>query len=224
MKGLLRMGIGIAVLFAFMACAEKKVVQKPDTIKVKEAVRVEHSDPGNLTIREFDMNHDKQPDMFKFFDPNTLNPSTKEPVLVKRELDLNADGKVDVWTMYGIKGDVTQESFDLDYDGKIDMVDYFSKGAMIRQEIDNQFDEKPDVFKFYSKGMLIRKEADTNGDGKVNYWEEYLGGEQIKRIGIDLDGDGVVDQWKKPEIEAPQQPAPEEEVAEAAEAPKEEKK
>ena len=72
-------------------------------------------------------------------------------------------------------------------------------------EFDLNGDKKPDVWTYTveAKGpdgktyeKLVRKELDINWDGKVDYWE-YWEGDQVDRVGEDLDGDGNVDKWTK---------------------------
>ena len=92
--------------------------------------------------------------------------------VVRKERDLNGDGRVDVWETYDDEGNVAKQAYDLDFDGK------------------------PDLVITYEKGQLVRKERDSKGTGKVDTWEYWEDG-KLDRIGVDTDGDGVVDQWQK---------------------------
>jgi len=121
--------------------------------------------------------------------------------LLPKEGDLKQQRKGDVWSTYGPDGDVTRQAYDLDFDGRIDVIAYYEKGVVVRKEVFQSGRDEPDTFKYYEKGLLQRVERDRNGDGRIDTWE-YWEGEQIDRIGEDLDGDGNVDKWIKPKPKA----------------------
>jgi len=116
--------------------------------------------------------------------------------LVRKELDINADGKIDISRTYDEREQISREALDLDFDGKVDQVNFYEKGVIVRKERDLSSAGKPSLWLFFEKGKLVRKERDTNGDGRVDYWE-YWENDQVDRIGEDLDGDGNVDKWTK---------------------------
>jgi len=158
-------------------------------------IRVEKK--GDEKITTFDLNHDGKPDVWTY----TIvakGPDGKDyDKLVRKELDVNSDGKVDITKLYDEKEQVAQESYDLDFDGKVDQINHYEKGLIVRKErfLDGT-QGKPQLWIYYEKGKITRKERDTNGDGKVDYWE-YWENDQVDRIGEDLDGDGTVDRWTK---------------------------
>lgn len=145
---------------------------------------------GDETVKEYDLNRDKKPDVWKFF------VGGESEQLVRKELDVNWDGKVDVRYFYGDAGQLEREALDLDFDGRVDAVNFYEKGQKNRAELDLDFDNRTDLWKFFQKGKLVRKERDTNADGKVDTWE-YYEGDALDRIGEDTDGDGQVDRWTK---------------------------
>lgn len=151
-----------------------------------------------LELRRFDLNRDKRPDVFKYYRAGSDAKAQGEaaPVLVRKDVDLNNDGKVDVVRMYDDKGDIVEERTDLDFDGRFDDVTIYAAGVLARKEIDLDYDGKPDVKRFYVEGKLGHVEADRNGDGKVDTWEYYEGG-ALDRVGTDADGDGIVDKWER---------------------------
>src|SRR5215813_8858342 len=110
------------------------------------------------------------------------------------ELDLNHDGKPDVWlyTVTAKTADgreyqrLVRKEMDINWDGKVDVVRYYDEDEQIaKEELDLDFD-----------GHIVRKERDTNHTGRVNYWE-YWENDRVDRIGEDLNGDGKVDRWTK---------------------------
>jgi antitoxin component YwqK of YwqJK toxin-antitoxin module len=188
-------------LFAF-ACSTTKDAQKSDgdssggggSEKLSENIRQKQA--GNEKVTEFDLNGDKKPDVWTYTVPAKTPDGKDYDKLVRKELDINWDGKVDIARNYDDHEQVEREALDLDFDGKVDQVNYYEKTIIVRKERDLSSAGRPSLWLFYEKGKLVRKERDTNGDGKVDYWE-YWEGDQVDRVGEDLDGDGNVDKWTK---------------------------
>lgn len=151
---------------------------------------------GDEKVTEFDLNHDKRPDVWSFTVPAKTEDGKDYDRLVRKELDINWDGKVDITRTYGEREVIEREALDLDFDGKVDQVNFYEKNTIVRKERDLDYNSRPDLWIFYEKGKVVRKERDSNADGKVDYWE-YWEGDQVDRIGEDLDGDGNVDKWVK---------------------------
>lgn len=148
--------------------------------------------PGDW-VKEFDLNKDDKPDVFHHFVQNADGTDR----LIRKDMDINWDGRTDIWRWYDERENIVKEEFDLDFDGRIDVVNFYDADAkLIRKESDLDFDGRPDLWKYYEEGKLVRKERDTSGDGRVDYFEYYEDGE-IDRIGEDIDGDGTVDRWTK---------------------------
>jgi hypothetical protein len=145
----------------------------------------------NEVLSEFDVTHDGKPDVWKY----SVKDAAGNLVLVRKERDLNGDGKIDSWERYAPDGSLSRVAYDLDFDGKADVILYFEKDQLVRKEMAFGFDGVPRAWSFYEKGKLARKERDTNGDGNADYWEYWENGE-IDRIGVDTDGDGQVDRWE----------------------------
>jgi len=117
----------------------------------------------------------------------------------RRAFDLNRDGKPDVISHF--EGAVlVREEIDADYDGMIDWVDYYEAGRRVRAEWDTDFDSRPDLFKYYDHGVVQRVERDAllPRDGRIDYWEHYRNG-MLDVVERDVDGDGRPD--GKPEDE-----------------------
>jgi hypothetical protein len=134
------------------------------------------------------------------------------------ELDLNKDGKMDVWRLF--KGDVQTckqvdfdhdgrkdwleaydaagkaiyQKADFDYDGKFDMVTVLdpNTGEITEAERDTDFDGKFDVREVYASGQLSSVRRDRNGDQKPDQWENYIDG-TVSQVTYDDDFDGKVD-------------------------------
>ncbi|MFL5320628.1 MAG: hypothetical protein ACJ790_13285 [Myxococcaceae bacterium] len=162
----------------------------------KLAENIRQTKSGNEKVTEYDLNRDGKPDVFVYTAPAKTEDGKDYDKLVRKDLDINWDGRVDISRTYGDNEQVETEKIDLDFDGKVDQVNYYEKGIIVRKERDVGYTGKPNTWIFYEKGKIVRKERDANGDGKVDYWEYWENGE-VDRVGEDLDGDGNVDRWTK---------------------------
>ena len=95
---------------------------------------------------------------------------------VRKELDLNADGRVDIIHVFDADGQVSEETLDLDYDGKVDDTLYFEKGKRSARRRTSTATAGSTPGATTSNEKLVRKERDANGDGKVDYWEYWENG------------------------------------------------
>ncbi len=159
--------------------------------------------PGGTTgatndVRTADIDNDGRPEVFKYYKtiPNPEKPGQEMTVLVRQDLDVNWDGRIDIWRYFAPNGLAEREEWDTDYDGNIDETRYFEDGKITKSERDRNNDGRTDIVRFYKDGKLDRKESDTNGDGAVDRWE-YFKGQTLDRIGVDKDHDGTVDAWAK---------------------------
>lgn len=184
-----------------LGCASSKGAEKTDgkasdgdATVVSENIRQKKS--GDELQTETDLNGDKKPDVFTYTIKAKSADGKDIDRLVRKELDINADGKIDISRTYDEREQISREALDLDFDGKVDQVNFYEKGVIVRKERDLSSAGKPSLWLFFEKGKLVRKERDTNGDGRVDYWE-YWENEMVDRIGEDLDGDGNVDKWTK---------------------------
>ena len=133
-----------------------------------------------------DINRDGIPDVWR----HMVEEDGKQ-VVGMVEFDINFDGKVDVVRTFS-KGVKIREEMDMDFDGKFDVVNLFENGQIVRKEMDLHFDSKPDIIKYYTDGQITRLESDSDGDGQIDYWEYYKNG-KLSRKGSDEDGDGKPD-------------------------------
>ncbi len=189
--------LAVALIGVLPGCAGDASARKKDATE-SEALsdNIRQKKSGAEKVTEYDLNGDKKPDVW-VYTVTAKGPDGKDvEKVVRKELDINWDGKVDISRTYDENEQLQTEKLDLDFDGKVDQVNYFEKGVVVRKERDLTASGKPSLWLYYEKGKLVRKERDTNGDGKVDYWE-YWEGDQVDRIGEDLDGDGNVDKWTK---------------------------
>ena len=192
--------LAAALAFASLGCSTNKSAEKGETKTAEgETVvteNIKQRKAGDETQTETDLNGDKKPDVFTYTVKAKSADGKDIDRLVRKELDINADGKIDISRTYDEREQISREALDLDFDGKVDQVNFYEKGVIVRKERDLSSAGKPSLWLFFEKGKLVRKERDTNGDGRVDYWE-YWENDQVDRIGEDLDGDGNVDKWTK---------------------------
>jgi hypothetical protein len=188
----------VFLLAPLVGCASNQASSKAGEQSAEEIAGIQSKKEGDLTVKMFDLFHTGRPDVWEYYQP-VVDPATGKSHLrlVRKEMDLNDDSKVDVTRYYDENERVVKEELDLDFDGKIDEVIYFDdKGMPTKKELALDFNGKPNLWKYYEKGQMVRKERDSKGTGKVDTWEYWEDG-KLDRIGVDTDGDGVVDQWQK---------------------------
>jgi hypothetical protein len=151
-------------------------------------------DKGKQVVT-LDANGDGKPDVIKLFVP-AFQGGTQVQQLVCKQTDLDFDGKIDLVQYYGAGGELFMDEYSVNYNGKFNGRTFFQDGKKVRAEKDMDFDGKPDYFEFYEGGKLVRVERDRNGDGRVDEWQYYEGG-KLDRIGYDTTGSGRVDKWDR---------------------------
>ena len=116
-------------------------------------------------------------------------------VIMRKEMDTNLDGKMDVIRNYNRRGALTGEQVDTEFDGVLETEATVVDGKVTRVTIDLNADGKPESVRYYRNGQLQRIERDPNGDGVTDTWSHFEN-HALTRIGADYDGDGGVDDWK----------------------------
>jgi len=203
------LSIGLAVAAFVPACGgQQKQPSNPSAdLKVSQSDfgakfdRSRCDDKGKQVV-SLDANGDGKPDVIKLFLPATQDGHTIQQ-LVCKQTDLDFDGKIDLVQYYGPGGELFMDEYSMDYSGKFNGRTFYQEGKKVRAEKDMNFDGKPDYFEFYEGGKLVRVERDRAGNGKIDEWQYYEGG-HLDRIGYDTTGSGRVDKWERnPEGEAP---------------------
>ena len=147
--------------------------------------------PDGMTLQELDLDNDKRPDVFNTYQPRT----GADRLLIRKEIDLNYDGKVDQITYFDETGEVEREEMDRDFDGQFDWTDHYQDNIRVMTEVDDNRDGRMDVFSYYegSPPKITRKECDTNHDGLIDLWQRFDTSGAVNRTGRDTDGDGKMD-------------------------------
>lgn len=164
--------------------------------------------PANKEYIEesLDTSGDNVSDVRKVYRVEGKGKNTQK-IIVCRELDLNHDGRKDIFRFFSEEGRPQRELLDNNFDGNIDSISYFENGRMVKQETDRNGDGKADQTRHFVHGTLLRVDRDDNNDGEIDVWEHWDQG-RLVRIGYDVNNDKVADFWHR----AP--PTEEEEVVE----------
>ena len=194
-------------LFAVSGCAESNKDVKMMTYKeARENLRFDNTD---MKKQVFDMNGDAQVDMWKFYryhkTVDTDGPG--ELMIVRKELDVNFDGRVDRIMFYNTKEELTREEIDTNFDNHIDRIYHYDSGLLVKTEfytklcnamvIDAPDDgpRNPDLVRFYRKGILTREELDEYCTGHHTNVTIFNAEGAVTQTGEDKNGDGVIDIW-----------------------------
>lgn len=132
-----------------------------------EAPRLEYDKAsGRLTKVVYDANKNGTNDSTSYMDGTRI---------VRIELDLDENGKVERWDIYN--GDRTIQKVGLASrnDGVMDSQAFYSPdGVVQRIEVSTARNERFNRVEFYnSDEVLVRSEEDTNGDGRPDKWDTF---------------------------------------------------
>jgi hypothetical protein len=167
------------------------VTAPPESAAAVASIPEFRPQPGEK-VSAFDVSHHGKPDLWKY----SIVVAEGQERVIRKERDLNGDGRVDSWEAFDEQGNLVKQAYDLDFDGKPDLIITYEKGQLVKKEFAPGFDGMAQTFAYYENGKLVRKERSSKGDGKIDTWEYWENG-QLDRIGVDLDGDGQVDRWEK---------------------------
>jgi len=140
--------------------------------------------PGQV-LEKMDSQGHGNPDIFVISRKNDDGSKT----LIMQLFDLNRDGKIDLVKHFE-KGKLIRTEMDLDYDGKVDVVsEYDPQTGELKKKI--QADGTTNIWKYYFKNEIRKKEVDRNSDGKPDMWVYYRNGKVI-RTEVDKTFDGKI--------------------------------
>jgi hypothetical protein len=203
----MRLACALTAILALSACKKTDPEATTDNTKPQATesgagpvVTKDISDEG-LQVVERDLNNDKRSDTFTYQRPRP----GQAPLIVRKEQDINFDGKIDIVSFFSLAGVLEREEYDGDFDGKTEITDYFQPQAAcsnaplrVSSEADTDFDGRPDKFTYYTANAECRprpthEERDENGDGKIDYWLRYDDKGAVVISGKDTNGDGRMD-------------------------------
>ncbi len=126
--------------------------------------------------------------------------------LVVQEIDLDGDGRADVFNYYRERAEASRlrvkKEVDLDLDGTIDVISEFDEDGNLQRELmDSDFDGSLDWTDHYENGQRVMAEMDTDFNGLPDVYFYYTVAEgqrpRIDRKERDTNGDGLIDFWER---------------------------
>ena len=132
--------------------------------------------PRHEVITELDLNQDQKADVWSYRIPSRGPDGRKRELLLRKELDINGDGRVDVIRFYDADERLVREAIDLDFDGRIDQLNHYQQELVVLKERDTNGDGRADEWRHFARGQLVRSEQDTDRDGLPDSTENPDGG------------------------------------------------
>ena len=120
---------------------------------------------GHLRRIVLDANKNGKNDTVSFMDGTRI---------IRVELDLDENGKVERWDFYGPDGKLEKVGFASRNDGVMDSQAFYEPaGVLQRIEVSTRRDGRFDRTEFYEDKVLVRSQDDANGDGRPDKWDYY---------------------------------------------------
>ena len=120
-----------------------------------------------------------------------------EELLVKKEVDGNKDGIMDVEEYYDPNSRLVERRWDLHTEGvpQKSMKFFYNDKDVLEKGIgDTNNDGKPDIWIEYKDKAISSLQRDADFDEKVDFWGTYLSG-KISKAEIDTNKDAKPDKW-----------------------------
>jgi hypothetical protein len=179
-------GYGWALFFSLIVISFGACSTTSEQVITSPYGRARDNTLNNLGLREIPI--DLNNDMI----PDQLNyydPGNNR--LIRTERDVDFDGRIDIYEYYNAEGMIVEEEMNLDFDSAIDVVRYYREDGLLRRALAVGFSGELSVIKFYdNEGNILRIERDSNLNGQIDTWE-YFEDNQIVRVARDEDGDGT---------------------------------
>jgi len=174
-----------------VACSAKKAATESAlAAQSAKSLVVTVSNSADVMV-EVDLNGDGRPDVNNYHDQSSAGP------LVRRESDLNLDGKMDISSWYE-NGQLVREDMDGDFDGSIDWRDHYQGGVRMLTEVDTDNNGSFDMFKYYAcvdasaspcQPYLRYIERDSTGNDLIDLWVYYRQDGSLEKVGRDVDSE-----------------------------------
>jgi hypothetical protein len=164
-KGSSWSGLGAVAIFCFGCNSGPDAKSAADGAQERD-VRVVHEECNTSAggSEHLDANGDGRADI------TIVKDGARE---VCRAVDLNLDGKVDVWSYMDDGGRLRRREYDFDRDGAIDQIVTYQGGIPTSGQRATLLANRLDTWDYYQNGMLARTERDSDADARVDQWWEY---------------------------------------------------
>ena len=120
---------------------------------------------GRLSRVTFDANRNGRNDAVGLMDGTRIR---------EVELDLDENGKVERWDVYGPNRKLERVGLSRRNDGVMDAQAFYTgTGELARLDVATARNGRFDRSEFYEAGVLVRSAEDTDGDGRPDKWDSY---------------------------------------------------
>jgi hypothetical protein len=150
--------------FFLCACNAGVSARTPEREQLERDIRVVHEACDTGGAEKLDANGDGRPDVF------IVRSGSRE---VCRAVDLNLDGKIDVYSYNDSAGQLRRKEYDFDRDGVVDEIASFQGGVITSKQRATLLANRLDTWEYYQNGTLARSERDSDSDAVVDQWWEY---------------------------------------------------
>jgi hypothetical protein len=154
----------VVAAFFFCGCNGGVSARTPERESLERDIRVVHEDCDTGSAEKLDANGDGRPDVF------IVRSGSTERC---RAVDLNLDGKIDVYSYNDSSGKLRRKEYDFDRDGVIDEIVTFQGGVIASKQRATLLANRLDTWEYYQNGALARSERDSDSDAVVDQWWEY---------------------------------------------------
>lgn len=154
----------ILAVFFLCGCNGSVAARSPEREGLERDVRVVHEECSTSSAEKLDANGDGRPDVF------IVRSGSRE---VCRAVDLNLDGKIDVYSYNDSSGRLRRKEYDFDRDGVIDEITTYQAGVITSKQRATLLANRLDTWEYYQNGALARSERDSDSDAVVDQWWEY---------------------------------------------------
>jgi hypothetical protein len=150
-------------------------------------------------VQSLDTNGDGKPDLRRVYDRAPGDPGARE---VCRVVDLNHDGRPDIYEYLDAGGAIRRREFCYDETGIVNAIEMYRSGKLTERVYDTTGQHKIDTWDWFDPDAPVdaktgrpthplRRERDLHGDGTIDQWWTWSAGGL--RIETDRNGDGKPD-------------------------------
>ncbi len=178
----MKMGASLGLLLLLAACGRPAPAGQAYLFE-KGGFQAIYEPRGRLLRLLRDSNGDRRADV------SIIYSSSGVPERV--ESDLDGDGTVDRWEVFGPKG-LQKLGSARRVRGQADLWETVEGERIVRRELDDDGDGRFERDERWDATGLVSVALDTNGDGRMDRWQQWQAG-VLRSEAIDVDGDGRAD-------------------------------
>jgi hypothetical protein len=100
-----------------------------------------------------------------------------------RAEDRNGDGRPDIWSTYDRQSQLAAVAIDSNFDGRLDVQEYYEGGVLLRRESDRDFNDRVDLVQEFDSRTheRVRSVEDVDFDGSADLLVLFRDGRPVYR-------------------------------------------